>query len=167
MTSAFLLGSGLNLDDFILSTATCWRQLTQHCGSIGDKALNKFVEKVKTEDHRVVCHFDGKVIEEDFKGKRQSQHRLVSLLSSPTLEREHLLGVAPLQQETGYAMALEVYGQLLHMDCDKHVAAIVFDSTAVNTGSDEGAGIHLQRLLECPLIEVECVHHVQVQKLLS
>ena len=109
MTSAFLMGSGLNLDDFILSTATCWRQLTQHCGSIGDKALNQFVDKVKAEEVKVVCHFDGKILEEDFAGKRQSQHRLVSLLKSPSLKREHLLAVAALQNETGYTVALEPY----------------------------------------------------------
>ena len=165
MTSAFLLGSGLNLDDFILSTATCWRQLTEHCGSIGDKALNQFVEKVNDEEVKVVCHFDGKILEQDFAGERQSQHRLVSLLSSPSLKREHLLAVAALQKETGYSVALEIFGQLLQMGCDKHVAAAVFDSTSLNTGSEEGAAIHLQRLLDRPILEIECGHHVQVQKL--
>ena len=165
MTSAFLMGSGLNLDDFILSTATCWRQLTQHCGSIGDKALNQFVDKVKAEEVKVVCHFDGKILEEDFAGKRQSQHRLVSLLKSPSLKREHLLAVAALQNETGYTVALEIFGQLLQMGVDKHVAAAVFDSTSVNTGSEEGAAIHLQRLLDRPILEIECGHHVQVQNL--
>ena len=162
MTSGFLVGSGLNLEDFILSTSSCWREAAEQCATIGDQALNKFVEEVKSEDDKVFCHFDGKIVEEDFGGKKQSQHRLVSLLSSPSHDQEHLLGVAPLEQETGYAIALEVYGQLLHHDLDNHVAGAVFDSTAVNTGVEEGASIHLQRLLDRPILEIECGHHVQV-----
>ena len=162
LTSAFLVGSGVDLQDFVLSTATCHTFIAQQCSSIGDDALNKFAEEVKKNDDKVVCHFDGKVIEEDFKGKRQTQHRLVSLLSSPSQEHEQLLGVAPLVQESGYAIALELFGQLLNLDCDGQVAAAVFDSTAVNTGSEEGASIHLQRLLDRPILEIECGHHVQV-----
>ena len=109
-----------------------------------------------------MCHFDGKLVEEDFESTRQTQHRLVSLLSSPSYQREQLLAVAPLVQESGYAVGLEVFGQLLHLECDKQVAATVFDSTALNTGSEEGAVIHLQRLLDRPILAIECGHHVQV-----
>ena len=105
MASAFLVGSGVDLQDFILSTASCHSILAQHCSSIGDDALNEFVEEVRTKDDKIICHFDGKLIEEDFAGKRQKHHRLVSLVSSPSHDREHLLGVAPLVQETGYAIA--------------------------------------------------------------
>ena len=164
MVSGVLVGSGVNLEDFVISTSTCQRVLTEQCGVIGSEALDKFAEDIKQGDEKVFCHFDGKLMEEDFKGKRQSNHRLVSLLSSPSHAGEQLLGVAPLEKESGYAIALEVYGQLLGLGCESHVAGAVFDSTAVNTGSEDGAGIHLQRLLERPILEIECGHHVQVQK---
>ena len=163
LTSAFIVGSGVDLQNFTLSTATCHAVIAQQCSSIGDEAINEFAEEVKKNDDKVVCHFDGKIIEEDFSGRRQSQHRLVSLLSSPSHEREQLLGVAPLAQESGYAIALELFGQLLNLECDGSVAAAVFDSTAINTGAEEGASIHLQRLLDRPILEIECGHHVQVQ----
>ena len=41
---------------------------------------------------------------------------------------EEFLGVAPLVQDTGYAVALEMYGRLLNFECDRHLAADVFDS---------------------------------------
>ena len=47
LTSAFLVGSGVDLQDFVLSTATCHTFIAQQCSSIGDDALNKFAEEVK------------------------------------------------------------------------------------------------------------------------
>ena len=164
MVSGFLVGCELNLEDFIISTTTCQRALTDHCGAIGSEALDKYVKEVKDKDLKVFCHFDGKIIEEDFEGKRQNQHRLIYLISSPSLGREQLLGVAPLEKESGYSIALEVYNQLLGQECDSQVAGVVFDSTAVNTGGEEGAGIHLQRLLDRPILVEECGHHVQVRQ---
>ena len=158
------MGCGLTLEDFIISTSTCQRTLTDLCGGIGSKALETYVDEVKGKGLKVFCHFDGKIIEEDFEGKRQSQHRLVSLISSPSLSREQLLGVAPLDRETGYTIAVEVYNQLLGQDCEEQGAGPVFDSTVVNTGVDEGAGIHLQRLLDRPMLEIECGHHIQVRQ---
>ena len=163
MTSAVLVGSGADLKNFTLSTSTCWRETREQCSTLGDQALEKYVEEVKEEDKKVICHFDGKIIEEDFRGKKKSQHRLVSLLTSPEQDQqEHLLGVVPLEQETGYNIALEVYNHLLHHDLENQVAGAVLNSTAANTGIEEGAAIHLQRLLDRPILEIECGHHVQV-----
>ena len=52
--------------------------------------------------------------------------RRASLLCSPSYQCEQLLGVAPLVQETRYAVALEVYGQLLNIERDKQVAVAIF-----------------------------------------
>ena len=51
-----------------------------------------------------------------FKGARQTQHRRASLLSSPSYQWEQLFGVAPLVQETGYAV-IAVFGRLLYWSC--------------------------------------------------
>ena len=55
-------------------------------------------------------------------------------------------------------IALEVYDRLLHLEVEENVIGAVFDST----GEEEGASIHLQRLLDRPILEVECTHHQQV-----
>ena len=44
------------------------------------------------------------------------------------IKDEEFLGVAPLVQETEYVVALEVYGRLLNLECDTHLAEDVFDS---------------------------------------
>ena len=101
-------------------------------------------------------------MQEDFSQRCESKSRLVLLLNSPWLEGERLLGVAPLEVESGYGIALEVYDRLLHLEVEENVIGAVFDSTGVNTGEEEGASIHLQRLLDRPILEVECTHHQQV-----
>ena len=161
MLAAFLTSAGVDLEKVILSRTTCHRRLVEQCEEIGDEGLNQFVDDIKREDQGVVCHFDGKLMEQDF-GRRETQNRLVLLLKSPWLERERLVGVAPLEVETGYGCALEVFGQLLNLGVEDKVIAAVFDSTGVNTGEEEGAAIHLQRLLDRPILEVECIHHQQV-----
>ena len=71
---------------------------------------------------------DRKLEEEYFQGTSWTQHLRASLPSSPFYQCEQLHGVAPLVQEAGYAVALEVYGRLLNLECDEQVAAAVFDS---------------------------------------
>lgn len=56
---------------------------------------------------------------------------------------EQLLEVAPPVQETKYAIALEVYGRLLNLECDKQIAAAVLWFTGIHTESKEWAAIHL------------------------
>ena len=66
MVSGFLVGCGLTFEDFIISTSTCQRTLTDLCGGIGSKALETYVDEVKGKGLKVFCHFDGKIIEEEF-----------------------------------------------------------------------------------------------------
>ena len=47
MVSGFLVGCGLTLEDFIISTSTFQRTLTDLCGGIGSKALETYLEEVK------------------------------------------------------------------------------------------------------------------------
>ena len=56
---------------------------------------------------------------------------------------EQLLEVAPPVKETKYAIALEVYGRLLNLECDKQIAAAVLWFTGIHTESKEWAAIHL------------------------
>ena len=85
MVSGFLVGCGLTLEDFIISTSTCQRTLTDLCGGIGSKALETYVDEVKGKGLKVFCHFDSKIIEEDFEGKGRASidlfHSLAHLLS--------------------------------------------------------------------------------------
>ena len=67
----------------------------------------------------------------------------------------------PLEQETGQGVATEMYNQLDDLGIKDQVVMEVADSTNVNFGRNEGAVIHLQVLLQKPLLAVECVHHTE------
>ena len=160
--AAMLTSSGVDLEQINMSRSSCHRRLVETSEAVGDEGLNDYMEEVKKEKLGVVCHFDGKIMQEDFSQRCESKSRLVLLLNSPWIEGERLLGVAPLEVESGYGIALEVYDRLLHLEVEENVIGAVFDSTGVNTGEEEGASIHLQRLLDRPILEVECTHHQQV-----
>ena len=163
MLSAVLTSAGVDLEEINLSRSTCHRRLVESAEAIGENGLNEYVEEVQNKNVGVVCHFDGKLMEEDFQRRRQSNSRLVFMLNSPWVEGEHLVGVAPLEVESGYAIALEVYEGLLQLGVEDRVIGAVYDSTGINTGEEEGASIHLERLLDRPILEVECTHHQQVR----
>ena len=160
--AAMLTSAGVDLEQINMSRSTCHRRLVDTSETVGDNGLNDYIEEVQKKSLGVVCHFDGKIMQEDFNQRRESKSRLVLLLNSPWLAGERLLGVAPLEVESGYAIALQVYDRLLHLEVEDKVIGAVFDSTGVNTGEEEGASIHLQRLLDRPILEVECTHHQQV-----
>ena len=54
-----------------------------------------------------------------------------------------------------------MFRQLEDVGITDQVAMEVADSTGVNFGHQEGAILHLQNLLEKPLLAVECVHHTE------
>ena len=73
----------------------------------------------------------------------------------------YLVGAVPMETETGYAVATEMFRQLEDVGIRDQVVMEVADSTGVNFGHQEGAILHLQNLLEKPLLAVECVHHTE------
>ena len=54
-----------------------------------------------------------------------------------------------------------MFNQLDDLGIKDQVVIEVADSTNVNFGRNEGAVIHLQVLLQKPLLAVECVHHTE------
>ena len=83
------------------------------------------------------------------------------MLTSPFLKNDVLVGAVPMETETGYAVATEMFRQLEDVGIRDQVMMELADSTGVNFGHQEGAILHLQNLLEKPLLAVECVHHTE------
>ena len=61
---------------------------------------------------------------------------------------------------TGFAQAEAVYMKVMEWGTSTKIVALVFDTTASNSGHLRGAAIRLQGLLKCPLIFCGCRHHV-------
>ena len=54
---------------------------------VGDDGLNDFVDDDRKKDQGVVCHFDGKVMEQDF-SKQEPKNCFTFLLNFPLLQME-------------------------------------------------------------------------------
>ena len=170
IVAAFLIICDVDLDSVYLSTSTCQKYRKNEAERISDEILDDFKKQVKNgvryegaegEGYPVVWHVDGKLIEQDFGGVRQLMHRIVSILSSPWLNRDQLVCVAPLEHETGYAVALEVHTQAEGLDLVPNSIAVVADTPNVNFGQEEGALQHICRMFEKDLLQIPCVHHTE------
>lgn len=71
-----------------------------------------------------------------------------------------LLGVPPLQSGEGKSQARAVYDALQSWNIEDKVQGMCFDTTASNTGSNEGACVYLEKLLGRDLLHIACRHHI-------
>ena len=162
MVSAFIIICKSPLDRFILSLSTAHRCRRREAGRISSDALDGCIREVKEKKHKLVLHSDGKTLQQDFQGVRESAHRLVTIVSSPHLVKPQLLAGSHLENETGYEVATECYNQLLGNYIVEETIVLVADSPTVNFGQQEGALQHLCRMCEKDMLKIPCVHHTEV-----
>lgn len=84
--------------------------------------------------------------------------RLPVILSNG--DTEQLLGVPGLQSGTGKQQASAVCETLAEWGLQNYVKALVFDTTATNTGSFSGACVLIEHFLEKELLYLPCRHHI-------
>ena len=157
--STVLVASGADLEKFNISLGHSQRSKVRHWYSIGSTALALFAYEAKDDDFPLVVHFDGKQLTQDFGGRKETLAREVLVVTSPHLDRSILVAAVPLEQETGLAVATELFNKLEDLGIKDQVVMKVADSTNVNFGINGGAVIQLQVLLQKQLLAVECVHH--------
>ena len=162
--AAFIIICKLPLNKFILSLATAHRCRRREAGRISGDAVDACMKEVKEKKHKLLLHSDGKTLDQDFGGVRESAYRLVIFVSFSHLVRPQLLAVSQLENETGYEVATECYNQLLGNDIVKETIVLVADSPTVNFGQQEGALQHLCRMCQKDMIKIQCVHHTEVNK---
>lgn len=104
----------------------------------------------------VVIHWDSKILP-DITGKKKVD-RLPVIATAPNVEQ--LLGVPELSSGTGREMASAVYDTLQEWSLLDIVQAIVFDTTASNTGRLKGACYLLEQKLDRHVLFLACRHHV-------
>ena len=127
-------------------------------GDTGDK----FCKEAQRSDAKLIVHFDGKIMKQYMGGVKQLVESLVFLVSSPRLRREVFMFAAPLFDLTCYNTALVIFNNLVAKGLTNVVTGIVADTPSVNWGAEEGVVYHLYRMLERPLLLLQCVHHTEV-----
>ena len=134
MTTAFIAASGGDLESFVISKTSCHRLQREEAERIGDSALTSYAEHAIDNEAKLGVHFDGKIMKQDFEGRVEKKTRMVTVLSSPDMDREQIMGVAPMERETGYEVAYLVYGQLIAIGVDGNIFFAVSDTPSVNFG---------------------------------
>ena len=160
MTTAFIAASGGDLESFVISKTSCHRLQREEVERIGDSALTSYAEHAIDNEAKLGVHFDGKIMTQDFEGRKEKKTRMLTVLSSPDMDREQIMGVAPMDRETGYEVAYLVYGQLVAIGVDGNIFFAVSDTPSVNFGHISGAMVHLQSFLQRPILCIQCGHHV-------
>ena len=107
-----------------------------------------------------ICHFDGKQLLEFTMGVKSKKERLSVLVSSPDLDQPQILGAVPLEGQTGADIFQGVLSLLEEFDITDRVIGLSFDTTASNTGPDQGACYRLEDHLNKALLWLACRRHV-------
>lgn len=109
-----------------------------------------------TVENGLVVHWDGKLLP-DITG-HDKVDRLPILVTQE--ETEQLIGVPKLKSGTGEEIASNVFNQLNIWQLIEKIQAVCFDTTAANTGSENGAAVLLERKIGRDLLYLPCRHHI-------
>ncbi|XP_049307370.1 uncharacterized protein LOC125777157 [Bactrocera dorsalis] len=106
--------------------------------------------------HAATLHWDGKLLPA-LTGK-ETVDRLSVILSN--CGTDQLLGIPSLQSGNGKKQATAVCETLAEWGLQDYVKALVFDTTASNTGTFKGACVLIENFLEKDLLYLPCRHHM-------
>ena len=158
LTATFLKAGGVDLKNVSLSQPTIFRQrknkVASRAGEIKDK-IKKFTKN--NEGMFLVCHWDGKVIKL-ITGKKEE--RLAIALSCPNEIPGQFLASPVVPDGKGKSMAKAVFDIGTEYGLISQMEAMVFDTTASNTGVYKGSGSIFEKMIKKPLLWIACRHHV-------
>ena len=117
----------------------------------------KFEETVFKDHPHLVLHWDGKLLPQAF--NTWSVEERIALVFSG-VDFEEILGVPVASDGTGQEVAKTVFTEVERLELRDRIIGLSFDTTAANSGMLKGACIHIESLLDRPLLWLACRHHV-------
>ena len=156
-----IAGQQVDLSEFSLSSAGLAKKRDNNRTALMQKEMEDFAQNKPVW---AAVHFDGKLIK-DVTGKEQ-ENLAILVSGAPHYLEGKILSVARLTDDqgnptsTGEAQAEAVQDEIKAWGLDSNVVAVVFDTTASNTGRHRGATVRLQKFLKKPIFFLACRHHV-------
>ena len=129
LVASFIKACQGDVNDFCLSRSTTYRARIANRLQISDEIF-KEIREAPSQD--LALHWDGKLIKDCFGNKHEALSVLVS--GTSTYKEGKLLGVQRLEKASGTAQTDASYDLLEVWNLKQHVKALVFDTTASNTG---------------------------------
>ena len=148
-----------NIDDCSLSKSTIQRQRKSTITSDATKMRERIKSyAVSTDDKKfLVLHWDGKIIQY-ITGEKEE--RLAIAVSSPNYIPGQFLASPAIADGTGLTMANCVHSITQEYGFLSQVEAMVFDTTASNTGKWKGSVARFEKMVKRQLLWLACRHHI-------
>lgn len=123
------------------SASTIWRRRNEVRKEVANEVKKSF-----KPDFFLTVHWDGKKMSSTTNSDTKKAERLAILVSGGGISK--LLGVPILDSGTGEAQANAVFEYIKDWNLSNRITAMCFDTTASNTGRENGACALLQKKLE-------------------
>lgn len=157
IVSTLFKAGGADLNDASISFPTIHRHRKAKVQSDAKEIRETFSSFKEFTNTFLVLHFDGKIIQL-FDGK--TEDRLAIAVSSPCNLAGQFLASPAISDGTGDTMAKCVYKIVADFNLIETIQALVFDTTASNTGRWKGSSTLLEAMLDRPLLWLACRHHI-------
>lgn len=149
--SAVAQALGHDLKTLKISHSSLWRMRKKGREKVAKRIKDSFVAKYAT------VHWDTKAMP-DITGSTKKVERIPIIVSQES--GVQLLGIPPIESQTGELMAEAVYNTLTEWNVLKNIESVSFDTTGGNTGTSKGAIILLEHMMKKKLLKLACRHHV-------
>ncbi|XP_065681550.1 uncharacterized protein LOC136095199 [Hydra vulgaris] len=124
----------------------------------GLKVKEDFI--VKTKGKLLCVQFDTKIVKEYFYGANINVERLALVISSPSIDKEQLIGVLSITDSRGITQAKAIKEILESWNLWDSVHSVCFDTTSSNTGWMQGACVLIEKWQDRPLLWFAGRHHI-------
>ena len=152
LVASFIKACQGDVNDFCLSCSTTYRAHIANRLQISDEIFQE-IREAPSQDLALL--WDDKLTKDCFDCKLEALSVLVS--GTSTYKVGKLLRVQRLEKASGKAQANASYDLLEVWNLKQHVKALVFDTTASNTGWNNGAAKCLEKLLDQKLFTTHIV----------
>ncbi|KZS04710.1 Cc8K15.2-like protein, partial [Daphnia magna] len=151
--SAIINSGGESVNSFSLSVSSVWRQ---RAAERKLKAKEVKENYLKNKPKYTTVHWDSKLIKL-VSGKKEER---VAILVSGASSGPKIIGIPSVADSTGISQKNAVIEMLDDWQLKQDVAALVFDTTASNTGIRNGCASLIEKDLNRPLLWLACRHHM-------
>ncbi|KAG0706298.1 hypothetical protein GWK47_024335 [Chionoecetes opilio] len=159
LVSATLKAGGADLDKFVISTSTTRRNRMLIRYHISQEYMAAFSED---PPKYAALHWDGKMLRDVLGSDPGTTSETLAVLVSgpPAYPEGKLLGVPVIDSSTGTVQAEASMDLLEAWGLTGVITALVFDTTASNSGIHRGAAKLLEQQLDRKVFYLACRHHI-------
>ena len=157
IVSTLFKAGGADMNEASLSVSTIRRQRKAAVQSHAKELRSTFAAFKQFQDTFLVLHWDGKIIQL-MDGK--TEDRLAIAVSSFCNLSGQFIASPAIAEGTGDTMAKCVFKIMNDFELIESVGALVFDTTASNTGQWRGSARLFEVMLQRSLLWLACRHHI-------